>query len=203
MQSVDVKHLSTLQRHWKLNATFPSMAKLAGVMGLAGAGSVFQAVGRLVDEGFLQRVDGRLAPTRKFFARPVLGSVRAGVPQEEQAASELELLNVDDFLVRYPERTSFAHVRGDSMTGVGLLDGDIVVVEHNTPAKSGDVVVAVVDGATTVKTLAMEKGEYVLKPANPAFDTLRPGSSLEVLGVVVGSFRSFTVKRFDRKAPAR
>lgn len=187
---VDAKHLATLQRHWKQHHTFPSLAKLAEVMGLAGAGSVFQAVGRLVEEGFLQRVDGRLAPTKRFFARRVLGSVRAGVPQEAQVSEDVELMNADDVLVRHPERTSFAHVRGDSMNGAGLLDGDIVVVEHNTPARPGDVVVAVVDGATTVKTLVLEDGEFVLAPANAAFETIRPGSSLEVLGVVVGSFRT-------------
>ncbi|WP_425258157.1 LexA family protein [Rubrivivax sp. RP6-9] len=44
------------------------------------------------------------------------------------------------------------------MTGVGLLDGDIVVVEHNTPTKPGDIVVAWVDGSATVKSLALEGG---------------------------------------------
>src|SRR5437867_1210384 len=124
----DQRHLASLQRHWKKHQTFPSMAKLADVMGLAGAGSVFQAVGRLADAGFLHRVDGRIAPTRKFFARPVLGRVRAGVPQEVQEAGELEVLNVDDHLVRNPDRTSYARVQGDSMRDRGLLDGDYVVV---------------------------------------------------------------------------
>lgn len=189
-EQVDVKHLGSLQAHWKRHHTFPSLAKLADVMGLAGAGSVFQAVSRLVDSGHLERVEGRIAPTRKFFARRVLGSVRAGHPQEVSESDDFELMNADDFLVQHPQRTSFAHVRGDSMIGIGLLDGDIVVVEHHTPARPGDVVVAVVDGATTVKTLALENGQFVLEPANAAFETIRPGSSLEVLGVVVGSFRS-------------
>lgn len=187
---IDAKHLGSLQAHWQRNRTFPSLAKLAEVMGLSGAGAVFQAVSRLVNAGYLERVEGRIAPTRKFFARRVLGTVRAGHPQEVSASDDFELMNADDFLVRHPQRTSFAHVRGDSMTGIGLLDGDIVVVEHNTPARPGDVVVAVVDGATTVKTLALENGQVVLEPANAAFETIRPGSSLDVLGVVVGSFRS-------------
>jgi hypothetical protein len=73
MQQVDQWHLGSLQRHWKRHDTFPSMAKLADVMGLASSGSVFQAVGRLVEKVFLERVDGRIAPTSRFFARPVLG----------------------------------------------------------------------------------------------------------------------------------
>lgn len=189
MQQVDQKHLGSLQRHWKRHHTFPSMAKLAEVMGLASSGSVFQAVGRLVEGGFLERVEGRIAPTKRFFARPLLGKVRAGLPDPVAVSDSAELLSIDDFVVRQPERTSFAYVRGDSMKDRGLFDGDVVVVEHNTLPKPGDVVVAVVDGATTVKTLRLEGGEYVLEPANQAFNTIRPGTSLEVLGVVVGCVR--------------
>lgn len=192
MQQVDKRHLGSLQRHWKRHQAFPSMAKLADVMGLASAGSVFQALARLVEQGYLERVEGRIAPTKRFFARPLLGRVRAGVPQEAAEPDEFELLTIDDYLVRQPDRTSLARVRGDSMKDKGLFDGDVVVVEHNTPAKPGDVVIAVVDGAMTVKTLVLDNGEYVLQAANPAFETIRPGISLEVLGVVVGSFRRMT-----------
>lgn len=187
---VDAKHLGSLQVHWKRHRTFPSLAKPADVLSLSGAGSVFQAVSRLVEAGYLERIEGRIAPTKKFFSRRVLGTVRAGHPQEVSPSEDVELMNADDVLIWHPERTSFAHVRGDSMNGAGLLDGDIVVVEHNTPARPGDVVVAVVDGATTLKTLVLEDGEFVLAPVNAAFATIRPGSSLEVLGVVVGSFRT-------------
>lgn len=189
MQHADSRHLASLQRHWKRHRAFPSMAKLADVMGLASAGSVFQAVGRLVEGGFLERVEGRIAPTKRFFSRPVLGKVRAGQPDPVAPDDEVGLLSIDDFVVRQPERTSFAFVRGDSMKDRGLLDGDVVVVEHNTLPRPGDVVVALVDGATTLKTLRLEGREYVLEPANPAFQTIRPGSSLEVLGVVVGCVR--------------
>ncbi len=88
MQQVDQKHLGSLQRHWKRHHTFPSMAKLAEVMGLASSGSVFQAVGRLVEGGFLERVEGRIAPTKRFFARPLLGKVRAGLPDPAYQAGE-------------------------------------------------------------------------------------------------------------------
>jgi repressor LexA len=192
MQQVDQRHLGSLQRHWKRHRAFPSMAKLADIMGLASAGSVFQAVGRLVEGGYLERVEGRIAPTRRFFSRPLLGQVRAGLPDQAYQAGEPELLSADEYLVRQPDRTSFAFVKGESMRDIGLMHGDVVAVEHNTPPKPGDIVVAVVDGATTVKRLVLERGHYVLEAANPAFETIRPGASLEVLGVVVGSFRRMT-----------
>lgn len=188
--ALDLRYLNALRVHWKRHKAFPAMAKLAEVIGLKSAAGVFAVVGRLTDAGYLERNDGRIAPTKRFFSYRLLGSVRAGVPQEVGQYDGFEFMNVEDCLIAHPERTSFCTVRGDSMNGVGLLDGDIVVVEHNSPTKPGDIVVAVVDGRATVKSLGLEGGQYVLKPENPAYEVIRPGESLEVLGVVVGSFRS-------------
>lgn len=171
------------------------MAKLADVLGLASSGGVFKALGRLVDAGYLERADGRIAPTNKFFGLPMLGTVRAGLPQPADQDQGHELLDIEDYLVQRPERTSLCRVKGDSMRDAGLLDGDIVVVEANSPTKSGDIVVAVVDNQVTVKYLRTDRSKgWRLEPANPTYDVIYASASLEVLGVVVGSFR-----RFDRR----
>lgn len=188
------KYLEALRTHWKANKSFPSMAKLADVLGLASSGGVFKVLGRLVDQGYLERVDGRMAPTNKFFALPVLGNVRAGLPQPEDQSAGQELVGVEDFLVQYPERTVYWRARGDSMKDAGILDNDMLVVERNTPTKPGDIVVAVVDNEMTVKHLfPVVHGGWVLKAANPAYPDITAKASLEVLGVVTGVFR-----RFDR-----
>jgi repressor LexA len=190
------KYLGALRAYWKEYRSFPSMAKLAEVLGLASSGGVFKALGRLVDAGYLERVaGGRIAPTNKFFSLPLLGTVRAGLPQPADQDEGFELVNIDDYLVDHPERTSFCRIKGDSMRDAGLLDGDLVVVEANSPTKSGDIVVAVVDNQVTVKYLRTDRSKrWRLEPANPAYDVISPTGSLEVLGVVVGSFR-----RFDRR----
>lgn len=185
----DEQYLAKLRTYWKRHQAFPSMAKLAEVMGLATASSVFGVVNRLTESGFLERVEGRIAPTRKFFARPLLGSVRAGQP-EPATQDEPEVLTVDDYLIDDPNRTAFIKVRGDSMKDAGLMDGDLAVVETNAATKAGDIVVAVVDGDITVKTLRLDrKGQFFLEPANPAYEPIRPRGSLEIVGVVIGSFR--------------
>lgn len=188
------KHLNTLRAHWRENKSFPSMAKLADVLGLASSGGVFKALGRLVDQGYLERVDGRIAPTKLFFALPMLGSVRAGLPQEVGQDAGQEVVSVEDFLIRHPERTVFCRARGDSMTGAGIFDNDMLVVERNAATKAGDIVAAVVDNEVTVKYLypSYDTG-WLLRAANPAYQDITAKSSLEVLGVVVGVFR-----RFDR-----
>lgn len=191
----DLQHLNALRTHWKAQKAFPSMAKLTEVLGLASTGGVFKALGRLVDAGYLERVEGRIAPTKKFFALPLLGTVRAGLPQPADQDEGYDVVSIEDYLVDHPERTSFCRVKGDSMRDAGLMDGDMVVVEANAPTKPGDIVVAVVDNQLTVKYLRTDKSkQWRLEPANSAYDVIIPTGSLEVLGVVVGSFR-----RFDRR----
>jgi repressor LexA len=185
----DQGHIGALQRYWKKNRAFPAMAKLCAVVGLSSSASVFALVGRLTDTGHLQRLDGRVAPGPKFFARPLIGNVRAGIPQTA-SQEEPEVLTVDDYLIDEPDRTTLHRVRGDSMRDAGILEGDLVAVEHNTPTQAGDIVLAVVDGELTVKRLAIDsKKRFYLEPANPAFEAIHPTTSLEIMGVVVGVVR--------------
>ncbi len=187
--SPDDRYLAALRAHWKRHKAFPSMAKLCEVVGLSSTSSVFALVGRLVEAGYLERVEGRIAPAKRFFARPVLSPVRAGAPEPASQAIE-EALTLDDYLIDDPNRTSLHKVRGDSMRDAGIFEGDLVVVEHNTPTRAGDIVVAWVDNELTVKTLQMDgQGRYYLCPANPAYEPIWPRTSLEILGVVVGLVR--------------
>lgn len=187
----DERYLEALRTYWKRHSAFPSMAKLAQVVGLSSTSSVFALVGRLTEAGYLERVDGRIAPSKRFFGRPLLGRVRAGLP-EPASQEQPDVLTIDDYLIDDPNRTALVTVRGDSMRDAGLLDGDLVVVETNSATRPGDVVVAVVDGEMTVKTLRLDrKGQYFLEPANAAYQPIRPKGSLEIVGVVIGSIRRF------------
>lgn len=191
MASTDTQHLEKLRTYWKRNHAFPSMAKLCEVVGLSSTASVFDLVTRLKDEGFVQRVEGRIAPTKRFFARPLLGKVQAGLPQPVQD-DDFEVLTIDDYLVPEPNRTFLARVKGDSMRDASLVDGDMVVVQKNCATKLGDIVVAVVDGKVTVKYLRQQPdGRFYLQPANPTFADILPEGELEILGVVVGAFRTY------------
>ena len=184
----DDKHLATLRDYYKRVGAFPSMPRLCEVLGLSSTSSVFALIGRLGSAGFLERVDGRVVPTKKFFARPLLGSVRAGVPQPADQ-SEPDVVTLDDYLIDAPNRTSLHKVRGDSMSGAGIFEGDLVAVEHNAPTAPGDIVVAVVDGELTVKTLRRDDEGFFLEAANPAYEPIRPKTSLEILGAVVSVCR--------------
>ena len=178
----DVEHIGALQRYCKKNRALPAMAKLCNVVGLSSSASVFGLVGRLTESGHLQRLDGRIATGKRFFARQLVGPVRAGVPQPA-TQDESDFLTLDDYLIDHPDRTTLHRVRGDSMKDANIIESDPVVVEQNCATKPGDIVLAVVDGELTVKKLALDAtGQYYLEPANAAYAPIHPTTSLELHG---------------------
>ncbi|MEQ1917313.1 MAG: translesion error-prone DNA polymerase V autoproteolytic subunit, partial [Gallionella sp.] len=91
-------------------------------------------------------------PNKELFHRQyalLRGAVPAGFPSPADDYIEGRL-SLDDHLVRHKESTFFMRVAGDSMRGLGIFDGDLLVVDRAMPATHGSVVIAVVDGEFTV-----------------------------------------------------
>ena len=85
-----------------------------------------------------------------------------------------------------PDELFGLRVRGESMTGAGILPGDVIVVRRQPSASSGDIVVALIGDEATVKRLRIRKQRIELHPENPAFDVLMPDSNeMSLLGKVV------------------
>jgi len=116
--------------------------------------------------------------------------VPAGMPVLANDVSG-EPFYVDDYLIKTPSKTAMIPIRGDSMIDAGINDGDLAVIERGAPARNGDFVVAIVDNEFTLKELAMERGNPVLKPHNKAYPVIRPQGSLEIYGVMVGLVRRY------------
>lgn len=185
----DAEHLGALQRHWKGSRTFPSMARLTGVLGLSSAAGVFGVLGRLTAAGYLERVERRIAPTARFFERPMLAVTCALLPPRA-GRDQHESLNLDDYLIDDPARTTLHRVRGDHLCDGGIFDGDLVVVELRAPAQPGDIVLAVDDGCLTVDTLRRsDEGGYFLGSVDVVSVLARPQKALQVLGLVIGVAR--------------
>lgn len=122
----------------------------------------------------------------------VAGSVVAGFPSPAEQYLEPPL-DLNELLVKRPAATFFVRVEGDSMTGAGIADGDLLVVDRSLAPASGDVVIASVDGDFTVKTLRRKGRAVTLEPANPAYPviTFAPGSELRVFGKVTAVIHRF------------
>ena len=109
-----------------------------------------------------------LRPTRTV---PVLGRVAAGVPILAQTDDLLDLVSLPAERARAAE-VYILEVKGESMTGDGILDGDHVVVEVNPRPAQGEIAVVLIGEEATVKHVYYERGALRLKSSNPAFRDL-------------------------------
>ncbi|HEX4883785.1 MAG TPA: S24 family peptidase [Casimicrobiaceae bacterium] len=186
----DRSYLALLQDYYAEHRALPSYSSIGHLLGLRSKSSVAALVARLKLAGFLDSTpDKRLAPTKRFFARPLAASpVRAGLPEAAEDA-DAEALTIDDYLIERPSETVLIRVKGDSMVDAGILDGDLVVVEKRHDARRGEIVVAIVDGQFTLKRLDLERGEFILRAENKAYAPIRPEAGLEIFGVMVGLVR--------------
>ena len=124
-----------------------------------------------------------------------LSKVPAGFPSPAEEHVE-KRLDPSEFLIDQKDATFFVTIQGYSMIDVGLLPGDKAVIDRSKLASIGDIVLAVIDGEFTIKTLARKKdGTPRLLPANStgAFNPIeiKEGMNFEIWGVVTGSFRRF------------
>ncbi|MCL4759550.1 MAG: translesion error-prone DNA polymerase V autoproteolytic subunit [Rhodocyclaceae bacterium] len=119
-----------------------------------------------------------------------LTPVSAGFPSPAEDYAD-KRLDINDYLVRNPVSTFFFPVRGDSMQGAEIFDGDILVVDRSVRAQHGHVVVAFVNGERLVKRLHCRGGRLALLAENPAYPALEvvDGCELEIWGVVIGKFK--------------
>lgn len=126
-------------------------------------------------------------PSIPFFAE----SVAAGFPSP--AIGELNgTLDLNQLCVRHPAATYFVRARGDSMTGAGIDDGDILVVDRSVTVTNGAIIIAALDGEFTVKRLEMQEKQVRLLPENPVYRPIEitPASSAEFFGVVTFVIKS-------------
>ncbi|MCY1718587.1 translesion error-prone DNA polymerase V autoproteolytic subunit [Microbacterium sp. SL62] len=102
---------------------------------------------------------------------PVTGSVSAGFPSPAEGWFRGDL-DLNEHLIRDKNSTFLLNVAGDSMTGAGIFDGDHIIVDRSITPSLGAVVVAIVDGELTLKTLAREGGRLILRAENPRFPSI-------------------------------
>lgn len=128
-------------------------------------------------------------PTPRPISLPLFGSrVPAGFPSPAADFTE-GMLDLNEHLIRRPAATFFVRIIGDSMIGAGVHDGDLAIVDRSIEARSGHVVVAVINGELTVKTLVRRGGTTYLEAANPAYRPIAvdDDAELQIWGVVTSS----------------
>jgi repressor LexA len=194
----------TLQFLWNCTSPYsPSLREIGKAVGLKGPSAVRYQICELGRKGWVRhhqgrpralevrRPDGRIparpeSPGTDYLRVPRWGFVYAGPCKEavqirnDDWELPAELVgNGELFLLR---------VRGDSMIDAAIVDGDWVAVRKQPNAENGEIVVAMIDGEATVKTLRRTDGQVLLMPQNPVYEPI-PAEKASILGKVVAVLR--------------
>ncbi len=178
----------------------PSYREIGEHLGLPNVSAVAKHVDALRRKGFLATTDGKTrsialrSPLQELRSRivhiPLFGSIPAGGPSDrEQDAEGCVSVDIESVGIRATSRTFALRVSGDSMVGKHIVDGDVVVVEHGREPRTGDVVAALIDGQSTLKTFLMQRGRPFLRAENPKYRDLIPAAELVIQGVMVALVR--------------
>ena len=195
--------LEFIEREVRERGYPPSVREIGEAVGLTSSSTVHAHLQILQRQGYLRRdptkpraievsfepSSGAAIGARPVAHVPLVGNVAAGVGVLAEENVE-EVLPVPEDLTG-PGELFMLRVRGDSMTGAGILNNDLIVVRHQPDAEPGDVVVAgIPDGEATVKTFRRRHGHIVLVPANPDFSEIElPPEEVTIYGKVVTVLR--------------
>ena len=198
----DYEILNFIGRQLEEKGFPPSVREICEAVGLSSTATIHARLKKLEKHGKIIRdaaknrsimVVGKEPPKNaqynddKYLDVPVYGRVTAGVP----------ITAVEDIQDTFPLPMDFAKnkdlfmlkVQGESMINAAILDGDLIIVQRQSTANNGDIVVALLDGENaTVKTFYKENGHFRLQPENDYMEPIIV-SELSVLGKVVGVFR--------------
>lgn len=171
----------------------PSVREIGNELGLKSPSSVHAHLKKLQEAGYLEPADhkSRTITTVSGPAMtprvPIVGRVTAGAP----------FLEVEQHIGYVPYDPAanggqyFAlRIRGDSMVGAGILDGDLVIVRQDVQAQSGDIVIALVEDEATCKRLQVLSDQVWLSAENPAYSPI-DGSNCQIVGVIKAVLREY------------
>jgi repressor LexA len=172
----------------------PTLREICAHFGFKSSKAAADHVAALKRKGFIAWEAGKarslrvISPLGKLRRQivdiPLFGSIPAGAPQTREQDAE-GCVSVDIATIGYkPTRNAFAlRVTGDSMIGQHILNGDFVVLEHGPEPRNGQIVAALIDGASTLKTFVIKGGKPFLKAENPKYPDLIPAQELMIQGV--------------------
>lgn len=181
----------------------PSFQDLADHFGFRSLTTVADHIRLIRQKGVLGQKPGRArslrvvssldALRRPVVDIPIYGSISAGFAQERrQEAKGCISIDIQSLGIKPTPRTFALEVRGDSMVGKHIVEGDLVVLEHGNTPKNGDVVAALIDNESTLKTFVVNRGRPFLKAENPKYPDLIPAQELVIQGVMVALVRKMT-----------
>lgn len=178
----------------------PTVREIAFAMGYKSINNASQHLRLIEQKGYIRLIKGKARGIELLIdvghevreneiQVPLVGSVAAGAPitAEENVESRITL---DRSLFRGKDLFTL-RIKGDSMKGIGVLDGDIVIVRQQNTAKNGEVIVAIIEGDATLKRYIKKSDHVVLRAENPEYkNILVPADrGVWIAGKMVGVIR--------------
>lgn len=171
--------------------TLPSFDKLKDIFKYKSKNSIKQYIEALKKQNLIISEGNNFSINPDYLGANLVSSyVKAGFASIMDDKIEKRISFDNIFNVNSPSTFVFK-VSGDSMQDIGILDGDYVIIRKTPAAKTGDVVLAVVDNEFTLKTYKIDKNGVYLKPENKNYPVIRPKYSLSIFGVAIGISRKF------------
>ncbi len=181
----------------------PTVREIADHFGFSSPTAAADHIRALVNKGVLKHSPGRARSLQvpedemqreqlrsRVASVPIYGTIPAGLPADATQEQEIcVLVDIETLGIKPTARTFGLKVRGDSMTGKHIVDGDIAIIEHGVQPRSGDVVAALIDGQVTLKTFIMQRGKPFLRAENPRYPDLIPQEELQIQGVMMALIR--------------
>lgn len=178
----------------------PTLGEIASSIGVSSLATVHEHLQALVQKGVIKKFEGavrgievldqKLSSALKGIELPVLGFIAAGQPIMAYTDPDATL-NVPPHMISGKKRSYVLQVKGDSMIEDGILDGDFVIIEEQSIANDGEIVVALLDnGLATLKRFFRELNRIRLEPANAAMEPIYT-TNVKIQGKCVGVIRRF------------
>lgn len=194
--------LGFLKQFIKTNGHAPTLQQIADALGVSSLATVHEHLATLERKGLIKRKNGHVRSIEVItntptvddvygeVTLPILGYIAAGSPIEPYTDPNATL-SVTPWLVSGKKRSFILQVRGDSMIGDGINDGDFVIIEQQETANNGDIVVALLDnGMATLKRYYKEATRIRLEPANQRLSPIFT-KNVKIQGKCVGLIRRF------------
>ncbi|MEJ2610470.1 MAG: transcriptional repressor LexA [Candidatus Thiodiazotropha sp.] len=191
------KTLAFIRRYMKRRGYAPSLTEIAEGIGISSKGTSHRYVQALAKAGEIRLLEGRkrgieLVDKKELskFTLPLLGTIAAGQPIK--AIANQERLDLNDYLIG-PNRYAL-QVKGDAMIGIGILDGDLVIIEHSNTADNNAIVVALIDDqeATLKRLRHLKSGRIKLIAENPDIPPMiYAAARVKIQGVLVCQLRRY------------
>ncbi|MBS7298666.1 MAG: transcriptional repressor LexA [Eubacteriales bacterium] len=192
----DYQILEFIRKQQESRGFPPTVREICTHIGLTSTATVHARLKKLEDHGLIVKEGAKNRSIKvvsdgneSFVKVPVYGKITAGVP----------ITAVEDISGSFPVPSDIAtnkelfmlKVEGESMINAAILDGDMIIVQKQSTADNGDIVVALINGEdATVKTFYKEENHFRLQPENDSMEPIIV-DDVEILGKVVGVFRKF------------